>query len=183
MPILNSKTTITEKIIHLMITAKCNRKCPHCCNNSYSINAIDVVTDEEFKRAEWVFLTGGEPFAYADPCMTAYEIKRKYPNIKRVFVYTNAIELGDYLKNGHLHSIDGLTISIKCKGDKVAFENIIANNAEVLNLYSNRLYVFDGFEDTKCPSSIIKSPRKWQVEFTASPDSIFRRIENIWNKG
>ena len=183
MPILNSKTAITEKIIHLMITAKCNRKCPHCCNNFYSINAIDVVTDEEFKRAEWVFLTGGEPFAYADPCMTAYEIKRKYPNIKRVFVYTNAIELGDYLKNGHLHSIDGLTISIKCKGDKVAFENIIVNNAEVLNLYSNRLYVFDGFEDTKCPSSIIKSPRKWQVEFTASPDSIFRRIENIWNKG
>ena len=179
MAILNEKNYITEKIIHLMITAKCNRKCPYCCNNSYSINTIDVVTDEEFKKAEWVFLTGGEPFAYANPCLTAYEIKRKYPNIKRVFVYTNAIELGDYLKKSHLHSIDGLTISIKCKADQTAFESIIANNAEVLNLYSNRLYTFEGYEDTECPSSIVKSPRKWQVEFSASPDSIFRRIKDI----
>lgn len=179
MAVLNEKNEITQKIIHLMITGKCDRKCPHCCNNQYSVMDIDVVTDKEFKNAEWVFLTGGEPFAYADPCKTATEIKAKYPNIKKVFVYTNAIELGAYLKKNHIYGIDGLTMSIKCKGDKVVFENIIANNSEVLNLESNRLYTFEGFEDTECPKEITKIPRKWQAEFSASPDSIFRRIENI----
>ena len=59
MALLNEKNSITEKIVHIMITDKCNRKCPHCCNNQYDIYSIPVVTDEELKRAEYVFLTGG----------------------------------------------------------------------------------------------------------------------------
>ena len=38
---LNEKTEETKKIIHLMITEKCNRKCPDCCNNQYDLNSIE----------------------------------------------------------------------------------------------------------------------------------------------
>lgn len=173
---LNEKTENTKKIIHLMITNVCNRKCPDCCNNQYDINAIHRITDQELREAEMIFLTGGEPFAYADPCGLAKQIKENYPNIKKVFVYSNAIELADYLMVHHINSIDGITISIKNRRDKQAFENIIAKNKEVLNLESNWLYVFKGFEDTKAPSSFVKKSRVWQKNFIPATDSIFRRL-------
>ena len=36
--ILNEKNEVTEKVIHIMITNKCNRNCPFCCNNQYNVN-------------------------------------------------------------------------------------------------------------------------------------------------
>lgn len=173
---LNEKNDITKKIIHLMITEKCNRKCPDCCNNQYDMTAIEKITEDELREAEIIFLTGGEPFAYADPCTLAFFIKKNFPNIKKVFVYTNAIELADYLMANHIKNIDGLTISIKNRKDKQVFENVIAKNKEVLALESNWLYVFPGFEDTKAPACFNKKSRFWQKDFKPATDSIFRRL-------
>lgn len=174
---LNDKNENTQKIIHLMITEKCNRKCPYCCNNQYDINKIEIVTKEEMNNAEIIFLTGGEPFAYADPCNLARQIKINFPNIKKVFVYTNAIELADYIRNSRsIYSIDGVTVSIKNKRDKEDFEQIIAKNKDICNLESNWLYVFPGFQDTIAPKSFIKKMRYWQKDFTPASDSIFRRL-------
>lgn len=175
MAILNEKTAYTEKIVHLMITDKCNRKCPYCCNNQYDVNGIPYVTDEELKNAEIIFLTGGEPFTYADPCDYASKLKNKYSNLKAIMVYTNAIELAAYLENHNLYGIDGLTISIKCKGDKKVFEDLIKKNNDVLSLDSVRVYVFEGFEDTLVPETFDKRKRVWQKAFKAADDSIFRR--------
>ena len=176
MAILNEKNDITKKKIHLMITSRCNRKCPDCCNNQYDIEKVEVVTAEEFKNAEDIFLTGGEPFAYADPCGTAYLIRTAFPNIKNIIVYTNAFELGNYLMINKLHNIDGLTISIKNRKDKEAFEKIISKNKDVLNLKSNWVYTFPGFENTEIPSTFNCKMRYWQEEFKPATDSIFRRL-------
>jgi len=173
---LNKKTEETKKIIHLMITEKCNRKCPDCCNNQYDLNSIERVTPQELSEAEMIFLTGGEPFAFADPCKYAEDLKEEYPNIKKIFVYTNAFELGEYLKDNNLFAIDGLTISIKNNKDKDAFEKIILNNASVLFLDSNWLYTFPGFEDTITKNKFNKKMRYWQKDFVPAVDSIFRRL-------
>lgn len=174
---LNPVNDITRRIIHIMVTDKCDRKCPYCCNLQYDIEKdVPIVTDDELRHAEYIFLTGGEPFAYADPCAIAAELKTKYPHLKGVFVYTNALELSMYLANAKLHSIDGLTISVKNKTDKTAFETIVSTNEDVLALSSNRLYVFDGFEDTVCPDCMDKRLRHWQANFVPAPDSIFRRF-------
>lgn len=179
MSVLNPKNDQTKKVIHLMITNRCNRDCKYCCNKQYDVYKIPIVTPEELLDAEQVFLTGGEPFAYADPVGKAYQLRNFFPNIQKVFVYTNAFELAEYLKdkNAPMVFLDGLTISIKNAKDKQAFEEIVSKDDRVLRLKSNRLYVFKGFEDVECPPQFKKMIREWQEKFNAAPDSIFRRVE------
>lgn len=173
---LNEKNEETKKVIHLMITDKCNRNCPDCCNKQYDVSKIPVVTSDELLDAEQIYLTGGEPFAFADPVEKAFQLRNLFPNIEKVIVYTNAYELAQYLENDNpLVFIDGLTISIKDKRDKEAFENVISKSLKVLQLKSNRLYVFKGFEDVECPSEFEKFSREWQKDFVAAQGSIFRR--------
>lgn len=176
MAVLNTKNDFTKETIHLMITNKCNRRCPDCCNNQYNISDIPIVTSQELAESKYVYLTGGEPFAYGDPCLIAERLKMYYPNIKEVIVYTNALELYQYLNKNNLFAIDGLTISIKNSLDAFVFNSYLSKDSRILSLDSNRLYVFEGFENIECPDSIEKMIRTWQREFIAAPDSIFRRV-------
>lgn len=180
MVILNEKNIQTEQCIHIMITDKCKRNCPDCCNNQYSLNDIPVLTDDELRKAKRLYLTGGEPFAFADPCKIAYDFRNVYNNVERIVVYTNAYELYEYLKSdGKIYGIDGLTISIKTKKDKEVFESYLSLDNRVTNLQYNRVYVFEGFEDTICPKGFDKQIRKWQKDFVAAPNSIFRRLATV----
>ncbi len=180
MAILNEKNSITEKIIHLMITEKCNRKCPHCCNNQYNLKDIPFVTKEELSNCNKVFLTGGEPFAYADPCKIAKDLKDKYPNIKEIIVYTNALELVEYFRAGNkLHDIDGLTISLKNRKDEFEFQYNLRDRKDINSLKSNWVYIFPYKGWTTVPISntnFMIFMREWQKEFVPAPDSIFRRM-------
>ena len=97
MAILNDRNEETKGIIHLMITAKCDRNCPNCCNNQYSLDDIPVVTEEELQEAHTIYLTGGEPFAYAYPTTLARRLKSKYPNIKTVRFILMLLNLGTIL--------------------------------------------------------------------------------------
>ena len=177
MAILNEKNSTTEKVIHIMITSLCDRNCPHCCNNQYDLNSIPYVTQEELSKADTICLTGGEPFIYSNPCEIASKLKGDFPNIKNVYVYSNAYELMLYMSKMKypFHSIDGITVSIKDHLDEMAFKRII-NHDDFIKLSSNLLYVFPGFENVPCPKSIPKIKRVWQEDFVAAPDSIFRKL-------
>ena len=185
MAYLNEKNEITEKKIHLLVTIFCDRNCPDCCNNQYDMTTIPVVTEEELRNAEEIYLTGGEPFAYADPCRIAWRLKKDYLNIKKVFVYTNATELAFYIAKkqtlftlSSFNDLDGLTVSIKDEKDRWYFDYIVKIK-EINELESNILYVFpnipgcDHFDNL---GNFIKKDRYWQKDFTPAPDSIFRRI-------
>jgi len=161
---LNKYTEQTKYNIHLLVTDKCDRNCPFCCNKQYDLDAIPVVSDDEMKIAKRIFLTGGEPFSYTDPCKIARSIKEKY-NVE-IYVYTNAEPLEKYLLTNDLYGIDGLTISIKSKDDERSFERIKHN----IDPLKNRVYVFPGYHTKE---KHVK--RMWQEEFTPAPDSIFRR--------
>lgn len=174
---LNEKNEQTEKVIHIMVTSLCNRNCPDCCNNQYDLNSIPYVSDEELKNAETICITGGEPFAYSNPCEIAAKLRQKYQNIKKIYVYSNATELGEYLfYGGELYSIDGVTVSIKNKEDKRVWEKYLIWDNRFIELTDNLLYVFPNFEDTNCPYNIPKKKRVWQKVFIAAPDSIFRKL-------
>lgn len=179
---LNEKNSKTKKIVHLMITDKCDRNCPYCCNNQYSLDDIEEVTDEELRDAEMIFLTGGEPFQYHSPTIVASFIKSRFGFKKKVMAYTNAFELGVWLAQHYslyhqLSALDGLTISIKNRYDKVMFEDFICRHPDVLSLESVWIYVFPGFEDLRVTNDkfIVKS-REWQKDFKPAPDSIFRKM-------
>lgn len=175
---LNEKNQNTEKIIHLMITTLCNRNCKHCCNKQYDINSIPFVTKEELLKAEILFLTGGEPFDFCNPNNIALYYKKRYPNIKKIIVYTNAKELAEYrMMGGKVDYIDGVNISLKNQEDKKFFESYICFDKDINNLSDNRIYAFPKTQDVIYNSKIyLKIDREWQIDFEASPDSIFRRI-------
>lgn len=172
---LNCKTDITKKIIHLLVTSLCNRNCKHCCNKQYDLNDVQHVTDEELREAEIICITGGEPFLFSNPCQIAAYLKRKYPNIKEIYVYTNAVELLFYLNNNDIENIDGLNISIKTPSDSDAFSKIVKNFEYLTKLKSNRLYIFDNLYDDE-PEGFEAFHREWQEEFEPATDSIFRRV-------
>jgi len=181
--ILNEQTEKTKKVIHLMVTPFCNRDCKYCCNKQYSLDDIPRVTDEELMEAEVLCLTGGEPFAFTNPCAIAKYYKKKYPNIKRIFVYTNAYELYEFIRTSvfPLSGIDGLSVSVKNKRDKTALEIIMKDFLEDIynndELKSNFLYDFLDEEYNESITSKFKIiNRKWQKIFIPANDSIFRRI-------
>lgn len=177
MAILNERTDKTKRIIHLLVTPLCNRNCKYCCNKQYDMASIPVVTDEELREAEVLCLTGGEPFAFTDPCEIARYYKAKYHNIKKVYVYTNAKELADYL-NVHeaLYSIDGVNISIKNAEDAGAFILDIQDK-HWCNFYNDRLYIFDNMLNESQIKGYYKViHREWQEDFKPADDSIFRRM-------
>ncbi len=182
MATLNELNDITKKNIHLLCTYKCSRNCEFCCNKQYDIlKDVPIVSYKELSEAENIFLTGGEPFAFSSPNDIARDLKFVYRNIKNIYVYTNALELRSYLseqfgeKEG-LEYIDGLTISIKDRNDKIDFEKRLLNRPSILRMKSNKLYVFPGFEDTKTNEHFEKHLRVWQEDFKPAPDSIFRRM-------
>lgn len=131
--ILNEKNDETKKVIHLLVTSLCNRNCKYCCNKQYDLNDIPQVTKEELSECETVCLTGGEPFAYSKPFGIARRLKTIYPNIKKVYVYTNAYEMWQYfdllleLKATDIvdaSAIDGYNISLKSLEDIKAFRQL-----------------------------------------------------------
>lgn len=178
MAILNEKNEDIVKNIHLMVTSLCNRNCPYCCNRQYNLSDIPQVSDEELQKAENIFITGGEPFAFAQPDEIALLLELRYPNIKQVIVYTNALELYNYLgKGGRMDYIDGLTISLKNQADKKYFMDIVSLLEKYPNCKSNRLYYFDdSYIEGLDTTGFEVSKREWQSEFVPAPDSIFRRI-------
>lgn len=177
--ILNEKTEQTVKNIHLLTTSICDRHCPNCCNNLYTLNEIPYVTDEELKQCERLFLTGGEPFRYSAIDDIAEYYKKRYPNIKQVIVYGNAYDCERYLmRGGSLYHIDGLSLSIKSKKDKECMESM-AREYNFKGLDHNRLYVFDDLMPVDVDLSHFEVfNRKWQSldEYKPSPDSIFRKM-------
>lgn len=176
MTVLNESTEQTKDIIHIMVTNFCNRNCKYCCNKMYDLNTIPYVTDEELKNCKIVCITGGEPFQFSNPCEIANHLKRKYPNIEKVYVYTNAVELATYILEGKkIYSIDGVNVSIKVPYDAIMFEKVIAKNVDICTLESNLLYIFDNLYNNM-PKGFKTYHREWQEDFQPSNDSIFRKM-------
>ena len=182
MSILNEKTEETSKKIHLMVTNLCSRHCPNCCNKCYSLDDIPLVTEEELKNCETLFLTGGEPFEFCNADALAKYYKEHYPNIENVIVYGNVKEFADYLflVNGTLNYVDGVSLSIKHKVDLDIWNrfarDIMHHSGKIKNLIHNRLYCFIECEII-VPDKFSVIQRKWvnYKEWKPADDSIFRR--------
>ncbi len=168
--------------LHLVVTTLCDRNCEFCCNKQYDIKNLQYVSDNELWSCENLFLTGGEPFEYANPSKLAVMYKKKYTNIKKVVVYTNAVELMEYLKNKEntFDGIDGVNVSIKNYHDLWAFIRFIYSDERILALNSNRVYDFTGsLPMLRANMSVVSHfeliNREWQKEFVPADNCIFRR--------
>ncbi len=182
--ILNEKIEETVKRIHLLVTDLCSRNCPNCCNKCYSLNDIPVVTDEELSKAEWLFLTGGEPFEFCNVGALAKHYKTHYPNIKNIIVYGNMREFFQYLSKGSLDYIDGVSLSIKSLKDLSVWNynvSLILDNDRFKKLVNNRVYNFVNLQDANVRINVKEKfpviSRDWvdYKDWKPNPDSIFRK--------
>ena len=116
---------------------------------------------------------------FTNPNEYAKKIKTMYPHIQKVWVYSNAIELRDYLRkypNAKLDYLDGISCSIKVPADIAAFNELL-NDERITNLHDNLCYVFENLVDTNNHFGNFRMiDRKWQVEFIPADNSIFRRL-------
>lgn len=183
MSILNEKTDETSKRIHLMVTNLCSRNCPSCCNKCYSLQDIPLVTEDELKHCETLFLTGGEPFEFCNVNALAYYYKSHYSNIENVIVYSNVIEFYAYLMNGgKVHHIDGLSVSIKNEQDLEDWNEFLYPDLKAFpkffeSLVHNRLYNFLNNGKLYVSEKFPVIHRNWVdlSEWKPANDSIFRR--------
>lgn len=172
-----------KPVMHLLITDKCDRDCAYCCNKQYDVKSIPVASKEEFESVDTVCLTGGEPFKYGEPCNIAMWLKRKYPNIKNVYVYTNAEPLLEWLEKNIINGfdfivfsfIDGLSVSIKNMDDVSAFKSLVVHPL-VKQLKSNYLYVMNGLYPKQTGNFKVIN-REWQEDFKPAKNTYFRRWE------
>ena len=77
--------------IRLILTLDCNLNCAYCCNKQepvYSQFKLKSFEKIDFSLYQNVCLTGGEPFLYKD---ALYDILRKIPVSKDIFIYTNGL--------------------------------------------------------------------------------------------
>ena len=164
--------------LHLLTTSLCLRNCKHCCNKQYDLNSVPYASKKDFISVEEVCLTGGEPVIFSDVNCIASYLKQNYKNIKKVYVYANAVELYLTLKRRGINPlvIDGISLSIKRYADVEAFKAICLFGwlREIESVY---VYVFDNLISEKdIPDGWKFIKREWQEKFKPAPNSIFRKI-------
>lgn len=109
-------------------------------------------------------------------------LKSDYPNIKNIYVYTNAVELLEYLHEedkfplecSEFSNLDGLSVSIKNLMDLQAFQEFV-DHPLIKCLKSNLLYVFDNLIPEYVGNFKVIN-REWQEDFKPAKNTIFRRL-------
>lgn len=141
-----------HSIIHLMVNTKCTNKCKDCCNSQYYLDNVPVVTVNELKNAKIVLLTGGEPFLLKDIYGFVKSLRKQYPNIVKLYIYTSGYAMYMTRDNwltqmGFGLYVDGINFSPKCKGDEKAMEKLFDDVSARLLLFhpnkSNRIILMN----------------------------------------
>ena len=160
--------------LRLLITEKCNRSCPGCCNKEYDLSALPVETD--FTGYEMVSLTGGEPMLY--PTLIAHIANRirKQNSTAKIVLYTAHIE------NWHdvefvLGFIDGLTVTLHEQKDTMPFYVLNYLLEDKLKSKSLRLNIFKGITvGGSLKGWDVKRDIEWIKDCPLPDGEVFKRI-------
>ena len=174
MSVLNPKNEQTEKIIHLMITDKCKRNCKYCCNKQYDVHKIPVVTHEELQKAEYVFLTGGEPL------INANFLKQVLPDIKqKIYLETNGT-LSNELKK-IIDYIDIIAMDIKIPSATGNTDLFDEHEEFIKTAIKKELFIKVVFNEKitdEETDKILKLASKYNLPIILQPESNGNKIKN-----
>lgn len=183
-----------EQIYHLYITSQCDHKCPLCCNRLYDIEKLPVITVEQLKEAHTVCITGGEPFMRPYDLWHLIEcIRKQYPNIQKLYVYTSGGRLHLMATNDwelFFQYVDGLNVAPKSPHEyKLLHQALVLGKMKTASSkpkLSNRLYVFSDLwkvyenEDLCLPDTWQVIGREWDKEFNTPENEHFVRLPILY---
>lgn len=142
------------KTLRLLITEKCNRNCPGCCNNQWNLNKLDICNS--FKPYNEIILTGGEPMLKPHYVKSIIQLIRK-ENQCPIYMYTAKVDnIQESLSV--LFFLDGITVTIHDKKDWDSFS--IFN--KVLPTGCRKSLRLNVFKECNLPS--YKQFIKWKIK-------------------
>lgn len=184
------------KKLRLLITDKCNRSCPGCCNKEWDLNKLPVCTS--FKGYDEIMLTGGEPGIKVKLLLDTIKLVRKENNKAKIYLYTAFHKV--LLHFDIISRLDGITFTLHEKKDADLFEVIELSQKRlnrsayetkivehqgitgVITMYSTskkslRLNIFKGVRVPKLYNNWeVKKGIEWIKNCPLPKDEIFMRL-------
>jgi len=101
-----------SKDARIIITYKCNRKCPGCANTYSSVmsKAQSLTSVKQLKDYDNLVISGGEPMLFPDRVTKIAKILKKAVPQAKIFLYT-ALNRGDEIER-ILPYIDGINFTV-----------------------------------------------------------------------
>lgn len=104
-----------RKTARVLVTTKCNRKCPGCANENFvpseSCNLMYSIT--ELRKYQDLIITGGEPMLRADAVINFIDSARKQlQSGERVYMYSSTIDVNNFDHLLVLGMLDGITFTV-----------------------------------------------------------------------
>lgn len=99
-----------KKTARVIITSKCDRKCPGCCNSKLDYTSLAKVIGgiTALKDYEEVVITGGEPMINPAQLYTVIKMLRKQNKRQKIYLYTACLTMDDHPVI--LKHLDGITV-------------------------------------------------------------------------
>lgn len=165
------------KKLRLLVTTKCDRACPGCCNKQYDLDKLPPLQWPDLPEYESIMLTGGEPMLLNTEVLSLIinMIRVRAPNAP-IFMYTA------YLKDPQkLHTIlqlvDGVTVTLHDPEDGPRFRRLMAHIPEsCFRGKSMRLNIFKGVEVPTLPDWDIRENMVWIEDCPLPEDEVFLRL-------
>lgn len=162
------------KKLRLLVTDKCNRACPGCCNKGYDLAALPVL--DTYLGWDEVNITGGEPMLDPDATMGVISL---FP-WTRVFVYTAKVDDLQATLDV-LELADGMTLTLHTQEDVAPF--LVLNKALDTELCDEQLSLrLNVFEGVKIPEEVnidkwkVKAHMAWIKDCPLPKDEVFMRL-------
>lgn len=149
--------------IHLMINSQCTNVCSDCCNNQYDLDSVPVVTLDELKAAKEVMLTGGEPFLIPNILSVVESLRKQFPNIERLYIYTSGFAMfrsrSSWARPRIMLYVDGINFSPKSEADRRTIVELFQNTyyRNLMGYMKSTRFILMNFPDRK------KSSDEWFI--------------------
>lgn len=159
--------------LRLLVTPRCTRSCPGCCNNSWDLDALPQVQD--FSPYDEVLLTGGEPMLVYNTLPALVQRVRAVNPHARIYMYTAMLHPA--LIKVILPIIDGITLTLHEPADAVRFHAYLKTKCFPHNK-NLRLNVFEGVDIShlNLKGWIVKDHMVWIKDCPLPEGEVFMRL-------
>ena len=173
--------------LRLLVTSKCNNKCPLCCNNQFSTEQIPVV--EGLSHYKEIDITGGEPLLFPKNLLSLLQYIREGVNYtgqwQTIYLYTNILPIPERFA-AILPYLDGICYTPHNEAAALYFVKHAKKVSDfVEGCCSLRLNIFPEVEN------FIPDPERnfpdWKIKWMEWIENCpvpagedFRRLDNLW---
>ena len=170
------------KILRLLVTKKCNRACPGCCNNQYDLDSLEVESD--YTGYDKIMLTGGEPMLFPSKMCGLVDIIREKTSCP-IYMYTAHVTQKAWV-SWLVLKLDGLTLTLHEQSDVEPFIRLVkcvehlncTDKSLRLNVFSNVTLPKKELLDLSLWE--VKSDIEWIEDCPLPENETFKRIDNLF---